>query len=79
MGTEGKLDINLEWEVLGFWSGVWFIGIFSFFGFSGDEERRIEERLKLYDETRNQLLDEGADPREAAAEAFAKARWTKLQ
>ena len=76
MGTE---DFELEWEALGFWSRVWFIGIFSFFGFSGDEERRIEERLKLYDETRNQLLDEGADPREAAAEAFAKARWPKLQ
>jgi hypothetical protein len=46
---------------------------------SADEQRRIEQRLKLYDDTRKQLLNEGADPREAAAEAFAKARWTKLQ
>ncbi len=46
---------------------------------SADEQRRIEERLKLYDDTRKQLLDKGSDPHEAAAEAFAKARWTKLQ
>jgi hypothetical protein len=46
---------------------------------SADEQRRIEERLKLYDDARKKLLDEGADPREAAAEAFVKARWTKLQ
>jgi hypothetical protein len=76
MGTE---DFELGCEALGFWSGVWFIGIFSFFNFSPDEERRIEQRLKLYDDTRTQLLDKGSDPREAAAEAFAKARWTKLQ
>ena len=46
---------------------------------SADEQRKIEERLKLYDDTRKQFLDKGADPREAAVEAFAKARWKKLQ
>jgi hypothetical protein len=45
---------------------------------SADEQRRIEERLRLYDDTRTQLLNEGADPREAAAEAFFRARWTKI-
>ena len=73
-------DFNLKWHALGFWWGVWFIGIFNFaFGTSADEQRKIEQRLKLYDDALKKLLDEGADPREAAAEAFAKARWTKLQ
>ena len=79
MATEFERDLSLEWHALGFWWGVWFIGIFSFFDFSADEQRRIEERLKLYDDARKKLLDEGADPREAAAEAFVKARFTKLQ
>jgi hypothetical protein len=73
-------DFNQEWHALGYWWGVWSVRVFNFvFGTSADEQRRIEERLKLYDETRKQLLDKGADPREAAAEAFAKARGTKLQ
>ena len=46
---------------------------------SAQRVERIEQRLKLYDETRKQLLDNGTDPREAAAEAFVKARFTKLQ
>jgi hypothetical protein len=80
MATEGNRDFNLEWHAWGFWWGVWSIGIFNFvFGFSADEQRKIEQRLKLYDDARKQLLDEGADPREAAVEAFTKARWTKLQ
>ena len=39
------------------------------------DDSAIEERLNL---SASVISDEGADPREAAAEAFAKARWTKL-
>ena len=46
---------------------------------SVDEQRRIEQRLRLYDDARKKLHDEGAVSRKAAAEAFAKARWAKLQ
>ena len=43
-----------------------------------DERRRIEARLKLYDDTRKQYLADGCPEDEANAKALAKVRTIRL-